>query len=124
MWPGQETLRILSDRELCERFLSNPFGYRHVSRLAFLQELKTRGEKVLDAIGWPRQDSAIYQNVYTGDTSKYADLFLRWENRDFWFFAVLDDWKPYQPPQHFRNPYEFEDAKPRKHQSANQMSLF
>lgn len=32
--------------------------------------------------------------------------------------------KAYQPQQPFRNPYEFEDATPRKHQPVNQMSLF
>ena len=124
MWRGQDIIATLSNKDLLESFIKNRYGTDTIPRLAYLHELKHRGEQALDAIGWPRHDAALYVNTHTGGLSRYADLFARYQDKDFWFFTVLDDWIPYSGEAIFHNRRDFEAAKPRKHQSIAQMSLF
>ena len=123
-WRGEEKLFAMSDADLCREFLAHRNGDDHICRLAYLSELKRRGEKTLDALGWPRHDSAKYCNRWTGEIQPYVELYARNANRDFWFFAVLEDWQPCTRTELFRNPHDYEDRKPPKYQTIKQMSLF
>lgn len=100
------TLAELSDRDLCERFRALAEGYRFTDdlpRMAFLHEIQRRGERILDAIGWPRTDSALYCNNYTGSLDTY-DRIIGYhlnpthrpqETKNFWVYTLLEHWQPY-----------------------------
>lgn len=95
----------LSDRELCEMFrdLANGYRFTDPSRLQFLHEIQRRGERILDSIGWPRTDDALYCNNYTGRLDIYSSIvgyhlnpFHRpQETRDAEVYSLLEHWQPY-----------------------------
>ena len=98
-------LSDLSDKELCELFRNLANGHRFTDppRLQFLHEIQRRGERILDAIGWPRDDQALYCNNYVGSLNTYAQivgyhldhLHRPQETRDAWVFTLLEHWQPY-----------------------------
>ena len=91
-------LSELSDRELCEIFrdLANGHRFTDPPRLRFLPEIQRRGERILDAIGWPRTEHALYCNNYSGRLDIYAHIVGAHQGaRDAEVYALLEHWQPY-----------------------------
>lgn len=98
-------LSELSDRELCEIFRHHALTHDEwgIPRIDFLHEFNRRGESVLDAIGWPRENESVYCNRHTGRLQTYSrivdyhlDVIHRpSDTRDFWIYTLLEHWEPY-----------------------------